>query len=133
VIRHFLSRQFLLFLLVGGLAAAVNFCSRIVYSQWLDFSWAVFLAYLNGMATAFILARLFVFRDSQQTVRRSVFFFALVNLVAVFQTWAVSMALAYYFLPVLGIVRFSPEIAHAIGVMVPVFTSYLGHRYWTFR
>ena len=133
MIRQFMSRQFLIFLITGGLAACVNFGSRIVYNQWLGFSFAVVLAYLTGMITAFLLARLFVFTDSGQSVQRSVFWFALVNLVAVLQTWAISMLLAYVLLPRAGVSRFAPEIAHAVGVIVPVFTSYLGHKHWTFR
>ena len=52
----FLSRQFVLFLATGGFAALVNFGSRILLSHWLSFSWAVVLAYLAGMGTAFVLA-----------------------------------------------------------------------------
>jgi len=71
VIKQFLSHQFLLFLITGGTAAAVNFFSRILYSLWLPFSVAVVLAYLTGMITAFILAKLFVFKNSQQSMQRS--------------------------------------------------------------
>lgn len=133
MMRQFMSRQFLVFLLTGGTAAVVNFGSRIAYSRWLDFSAAVILAYITGMITAFVLARLFVFKQSQQSVQRSVAFFILVNLVAVLQTWAISMGLAYYLLPSLGVSLFTREIAHAVGVVVPVFTSYIGHKRWTFR
>lgn len=133
MIRHFLSRQFLVFLLTGGTAAAVNFGSRILYSRWLDFSAAVIVAYVTGMVTAFVLAKLFVFKDSKQAVHRSIVFFILVNLVAVLQTWAISMGLAYYLLPSMGVTAFVPEIAHAVGVAVPVFTSYIGHKRWSFR
>lgn len=133
MIRQFFSRQFLIFLLTGGTAAAVNFGSRIAYSQWLGFSTAVICAYLTGMTTAFVLAKLFVFRESRQAVHRSAFFFVLVNLVAVSQTWAISMGLAYYLLPRWGITLFTKEIAHAVGVAVPVFTSYIGHKRWSFR
>ncbi|WP_199748540.1 GtrA family protein [Candidimonas sp. SYP-B2681] len=128
-----MSRQFLVFLITGGTAAAVNFGSRIVYNQWVDFSTAIILAYITGMITAFVLAKLFVFKDSQQSVHRSALFFTLVNLVAVLQTWAISMVLALYLLPALGVTRFVSEIAHAVGVVVPVFTSYLGHKRWSFR
>ena len=57
----------------------------------------------------------------------------LVNLVAILQTWGISLLLAYHVLPAMGIRMYAPEIAHAIGIVVPVFTSYLGHKYWTFR
>ena len=133
MIRQFLSRQFLIFLLTGGTAAVVNFGSRVLYSVWLDFSSAVILAYISGMITAFVLAKLFVFKESQQTLQRSAVFFILVNLVAILQTWVISMGLAYYLLPLLGFSVFVPEIAHATGVIVPVFTSYLGHKRWSFQ
>lgn len=132
MMRSFMSRQFLGFLLTGGLAALVNFGSRILYNQWVDFSSAVVLAYLTGMVTAFILARSFVFTQSGQSVQRSAMFFVMVNGVAVLQTWAISMAL-YYLLPMAGVTRWAPEIAHAVGVVVPVFTSYLGHKRFSFK
>ncbi len=128
-----LSKQFMIFLLTGGTAAAVNFGSRIVYNQYVDFSWAVIFAYITGMITAFILAKLFVFKESQQSLHRSALFFVLVNVVAIVQTWGISMGLARYLLPYLGVTLYAPEIAHAMGVAVPVFTSYIGHKRWSFK
>jgi putative flippase GtrA len=133
MISSFMSRQFVVFLVTGGTAAAVNFGSRIVYNQWLPFSGAVILAYLTGMVTAFVLAKMFVFKESTQSTRRAVMFFTLVNVVAVLQTWLISMGLAFYLLPALGVTHFVKEIAHAVGVVVPVFTSYLGHKRWSFK
>jgi putative flippase GtrA len=131
--RIFLSRQFGAFLISGGIAAAVNFFSRILYDRWLGYSGAIFLAYLTGMVTAYVLAHFFVFRGGGHPLGRSVLLFTLVNVVAVLQTWAVSLLLARQVLPAMGVHAYTPEIAHAVGVMVPVFTSYLGHKYLTFR
>lgn len=133
MIRNFMSRQFLIFLLTGGTAAAVNFSSRIIYNIWLSFSLSVIIAYITGMITAFILAKTFVFKESQQSLKRSGILFILVNLVAILQTWLISMGLAYYLLPGMGITDFTKEIAHAAGVIVPVFTSYLGHKHLSFK
>ena len=107
MIRQFMNRQFLAFVVTGGLAACVNFGSRILYDQWLDFSSSVVLAYLTGMLTAFILARAFVFTQATQSVRRSAMFFVLVNGVAVLQTWAISMGL-YYLLPLVSAIAQGP-------------------------
>jgi putative flippase GtrA len=123
----------MLFLLTGGLAALVNFGSRIIYSQWLSYSAAIVVAYVTGMVTAFVLARRFVFTETTRPVRQSAMYFILINILAVLQTWLVSIALAWYLLPAAGITRFVPELAHAAGVMVPVFTSYLGHKNLSFR
>lgn len=133
MIRQFMSRQFFVFFLSGGVAAAVNFGSRIVYNVWVNFSVAIMLAYVTGMITAFVLVKQFVFTESQQAFHRSAVFFVLVNLVAVLQTWVISMGFAYYVLPAMGFTLFVHELAHAIGVLVPVFTSYIGHKHWSFR
>lgn len=133
MIQQYLSRQFILFLVTGGTAALVNFVSRIVYSQWVSFPAAIMLAYLTGMVIAFGLARWLVFQQSQQSLGRSALLFLTVNVFAVLQTWLISMGLAIYVLPDLGVTRWVAEIAHAVGVLVPVFTSYLGHKHFTFR
>lgn len=133
MIGAFRSRQFLVFLLTGGIAAAVNFGSRILYNQWMGFSAAIVLAYITGMVTAFVLARLFVFRDSQHALHHSALYFVLVNGVAVLQTWAISLLLADWLLPALGVHQYVHELAHAAGVVVPVFTSYLGHKHLSFK
>ena len=91
------------------------------------------LAYITGMVTAFILAKVFVFKKSSQTIHKSVLIFTLVNIVAAAQTWLISMGLDYYVLPSIGVQRYAPELAHAIGVVFPVFTSYIGHKRWSFK
>jgi putative flippase GtrA len=131
--RIYLSREFGLFIFTGGSAAVVNFTSRIIYNQWMGFQAAVIAAYLTGMVTAFILAKRFVFKASTQQIHRSIIFFCLVNLLAIMQTWAISVGLAYWILPALGVKSYSREIAHAVGVAFPVFTSYIGHKRFSFR
>lgn len=132
MIRIFANTQFLTFLITGGFAAAVNFASRIVFNQWLSFSSSIILAYMCGMITAFALAKIFVFKKSNQAIGHSIFFFCIVNIVAVIQTWGISVLLALYVLPKMNIQSFSQEIAHAVGIIIPVFTSYLGHKYFSF-
>ncbi|WP_144108556.1 GtrA family protein [Paraburkholderia sp. BCC1886] len=131
--RKLASPQFLKFLLAGGVAAAVNFGSRIVFNHWMPFSAAIVVAYIVGMITAFVLTKLFVFTDSVRPTWQSGLFFILVNVVAVLQTWAVSVLLAYYVLPWLHVTWHPKEIAHFVGVVVPVFTSYVGHKKLTFK
>jgi putative flippase GtrA len=125
--------QFALFVLVGGTAAAVNFGSRIVFSLWLGYATAIVLAYLLGMTTAFILNRLFVFRSTTTALHHQVMWFVIVNLLAVAQTLAISLLLARWLLPAMGW-TWQPELcAHAVGVAVPVVTSYIGHKRLSFR
>jgi putative flippase GtrA len=133
VIRRLAAHRFVRFVLAGGTAAVVNFGSRILFNQWMSFSAAVILAYIVGMITAFVLTRTLVFGRGQQSTARSAALFVLVNLIAAAQTWAISIVMADYALPAMGVTHYIHEIAHAFGVIVPVLTSYVGHKRWSFR
>lgn len=126
-------REITRFLLSGALAAVVNWLSRILYSQWLDYSFAVILAYLTGMVTAYLLFRLFVFGPGQHSVRRSVAYYTLVNGFGLLLTWGVSVGLGLHLFPYMEFEFYPLEIAHALGVAAPTFSSYFGHKFLTFR
>jgi putative flippase GtrA len=135
---NLLENRVVRFLLAGGLAALVNFGSRFIYSIFVDFSTAVVLAFLTGLTTAFILNKLYVFTASRNTVAQEMSWFILINLLALAQTWGLSVYLSHLLpgvIPVTGELgrQLSDAIAHGAGVLLPVFTSYLGHKYLTFR
>lgn len=127
-----IKRQFLMFLVAGGIAAAVNFGSRIILSEWMHYVPAIVIAYCLGMVTAFILNRLLVFQKAANALKHQIAWFVLVNLAAVVQTIAISLVLARWLLPVLGVDFHNETLAHAVGVAVPVVTSYFGHKYLSF-
>ncbi len=131
--KFFDTKEFLRFLFAGGIALIVNFLSRIIFNLWFDFSVSVNLAFILGMATAFFLKKQYVFSGGRQPELHSIGFFILVNIIGLAQTLAVTMALLHYVLPYLGIVKMTHEIAHAIGIMAPIFTSYIGHKKYSFR
>jgi len=119
--------------MTGGLAATVNFGSRIFLDIFLSFSLSVVLAYFIGMCTAFILNKLFVFEEADDRTGRQVLMFVIVNLLAVLQTYVISVGLAEWLFPYLKFIWHSDEVAHFIGISVPTVTSYIGHKYLTFR
>ncbi len=121
------------YLASGGVAAAANFGSRFLFSRWLPYEAAVVAAYGVGMVTAFVLMRHFAFQAVTTSTRSQLLGFCLVNLAAVLQTVAVSSLLNWLVLPALGVPGNHEAISHAVGVAVPVLTSYFGHRYLTFR
>jgi putative flippase GtrA len=125
--------EFVQFLLVGGLAALVNFVSRILINHFVSYSAAVVLAYVVGMSTAFLLSKYFVFEQSGRHHLHELRDFTLVNLVAIPQVWGISVGLAEYVFPAIGYTLYAPELAHLIGLAVPAVTSYFGHKYFSFR
>jgi putative flippase GtrA len=126
------SEQFARFLLAGGIAAAANFLSRILFSQFVGFEMAVLMAFCVGLSVGFILNKTYVFWGSSQHVAAEIFYYILVNLFALVQTWLLSLYLAQMLVPELG-TELAEAAAHLAGIMLPVFSSFLGHRYITFR
>jgi len=127
------SKEFILFICSGGIAAVANFLSRIFLNNFLSFSISILIAYCIGMVVAYILMKFYVFKSSKNTNRKSSLYFFLINLLAVLQTWAVSLYLANYLLPGLNVQHNINELAHAVGVVIPVITSYYGHKLITFK
>lgn len=126
-------RQFLLFLLSGGIAAFLNWASRFLFSQWVSFEVAVVLAFFVGLVSGFVLMRLYVFKGITKPVLPQMSRYVLINLLALLQTLVVSIALASWVLPGMGFVKDAEALGHLTGVLVPVVSSYFGHRYLTFR
>ncbi|MGP1276135.1 MAG: GtrA family protein [Caulobacterales bacterium] len=127
-----MSRQFVTFVLAGGIAAGVNWVTNIILNQFMILEISVVLAYLAGMTTAFVLTRLFVFDASGRAAQHEYVRFALVNVVALVQVWLVTILLARFLLPAIGWTFQPVAVSHLVGVASPIVTSYLGHKYFTF-
>ena len=116
----------------GGFAALVNFVSRIIFNFWFSFEVSVVLAYLIGMITAYILTKIFVFKAKSVGLVSSSIKFTIVNILAVLQTYFISVYL-YYWLNNNINFDYNKEIAHFVGIEFPVITSYIGHKYFSFK
>lgn len=128
-----MAATFARFVLAGGVAAAANVGSRMLFSLLLPFEAAVIAAYGVGMAVAFVLMRGWAFDAAAGPWRRQLAWFVGVNLFALAQTALISSLLARWLLPALGVERHRELLAHVIGVAVPVISSYFGHRHASFR
>ena len=127
--------QVLRYLLSGGLAALANYGSRFVFSLWLPFEMSVTLAFFVGLAAGFTLMRVYAFAATASTrsLPSQAAWYVVVNMLALVQTLLISSLLLRWALPMLGVQRFAEATAHAVGVAVPVITSYFGHKRLTFR
>ena len=128
-----MKKQFLRFLVAGGLAAVANFGSRFIFSAFFSYTVAIVFAYLIGMLVAFLLMRAHVFDAKEGNVVTQISLFVGVNLFAMLQTIGVSLILVRWVLPSLGSFEYNEAIAHLVGVLVPAVTSYFGHKFLTFR
>ena len=133
-----LDHRFVRFLLAGGLAALCNFGSRFLYSIFVEFSTAVVLAFITGLIAGYLLNKRYVFTTSANSRAHELSWFLFINLLALVQTWGLSIYLAQLLPKVIFIQtasgsEWTEAIAHLAGIILPVFTSYIGHRYLTFR
>jgi putative flippase GtrA len=127
------SRRFVAFVVAGGIAAFANIISRIALSSILSYEVSIVLAYLVGMTTAFMLAKNYVFEKSGRPISSEYVRFSLVNVAALAQVWSVSMALVHLVFPYLAFSWHAETVAHVIGVLSPIATSYYGHKRFSFR
>lgn len=126
-------RGFAAFVLIGAFASLVNLVARILIDRFTSFEIAVVLAFPVALTTAFLLNRALVFRSAEAAWHGQFVRFLLVNLAALAQIFVISVALARYVFPFVGM-RFHPEtVAHAIGLLSPLFTNYWAHKHFTFR
>ena len=125
--------EFFQFLMVGGFSAGVNFLSRIGFSELVSYRSAIILAYLVGMITAFLLSKHYVFEKNGRHFKDELRDFTIVNIFAVIQVWLISVGLAEYFFPYISFTFYPEEVAHLIGLAIPVISSYFGHKYFSFR
>ena len=126
-------RRFIAYLLAGGVAALLNWSSRFLFSLWFNYPVSIVLAFIVGLISGFVLMRWLVFDGAGKSAATQVPYYLLVNLLALLQTLCVSLILAKWVIPGVGLSIRPEGPAHLIGVLVPVVTSYFGHKYFTFK
>jgi putative flippase GtrA len=124
--------QFLKFLVAGGLSVPVNLGSRHLLSLTMPYEAAVVVSHLCGMLTAFLLTRSFVFGRSNRRVSNELARFTVVNLVSLSVTWVVAVGLLRIVFPRVGFDIYPELVAHIAGLGVSSFTSFYGHRHYSF-
>jgi putative flippase GtrA len=127
------TKKIFYFLLSGGVAAGLNWGSRFLFSEIFTFELAVVLAFFVGLLAGFGLMRAFVFDGANKPILPQASKYLAVNLFALLQTFLISLLLARWVLPAVGIIDHAEALGHLVGVLVPVVTSYFGHKFLTFR
>jgi putative flippase GtrA len=127
------NKQFLYFLISGGFAAALNILSRVIFSNFFCYEIAIILAYIVGITSAFLLMRNFVFDGKRDDVRGQAIRFIFVNILAIMQTIFASIYLNNFIIQSYPLFNHAELVAHIIGVLVPVITSFFAHKLYTFR
>ena len=121
------------FLLAGGFAALVNIFSRIIFSNFFSYKLSIIFAFFLGLSTGYLLMRNFVFNLKKNLIFNQIIRFILINILALIQTLFISICFKYLLNIFFWNNGLADLIAHLIGVLFPVLTSYFAHKYYTFK
>jgi len=132
LVDEFLSAQFARFFFAALSAALVNFVARILLDPYIGYNKAIVVSYVIGTVFAFFLYQREVFGKGTRPFWQEAGMYLFVTLAAMAQTLIVSVLLADYVFPYVGWHWYGKEIAHIVGMAVPMFSSFLGHKYLTF-
>jgi len=126
--------QFVAFVGVGGVAALANFGSRFVFATFVGFEASVLLAFWIGLVTAFVLNRRYVFSEARSsTWQTEAVRFLIVNLAGLVVTMVAAVLALRILDTMFGTTPVTEGAAHLAGLGATAVTSYLGHKFWTFR
>lgn len=139
-IRLFASKQFLVFLLVGGTAACVNFFSgalvRLYWTSYSAYLASVTLGFVLGTIVSFILNRRFTFRASDEAVAPQALRFVVVALGAVLLSIAVASIVlwAWEFAGRVIVTRAQVEtLGHLSAIGVSTVYNFVAMKFFAFR
>ncbi|ODT65285.1 MAG: sugar translocase [Pelagibacterium sp. SCN 63-23] len=121
------------FLLLGGLAAAINWVARFPLALIMPFEASVLFAYLIGMSAGFTLYRTYVFPGSDRPLLQQTITFLVVNLVGAAIVMAVAAALLALLAPTNWPDFVREGLAHGFAIGVGSVANFFGHKLLTFR
>lgn len=137
-IRVLFNKQFLKFILFGGLSSVINILSRLIISNntTIEYNVSITIAYTLGMIFNFVLNRIFTFSNFNRRIdqqARSFIFVALGGLVLV--------NLSSFLFRIIGQNLFSSIIdltkietcSHILSIGIVAIYSFFGHKYISFK
>jgi putative flippase GtrA len=133
LVAFYWNSQFMRFLGGGGVALVCHWLSRFAFNAFVDYAWAIVLAYLVGVAVAFVLNKIYVFPHSNRSLKFEMFFFLLVNTAAFPVVWAVAYVFGEWVLAKYIDRPLALALAHGFAITLPVFVNFALHKLLTFR
>lgn len=125
--------QVVRFLLLGGLAAGINWVARFPLSLVMPFPAAVLVAQLIGFCAGFTLYRTYVFPGSNRSFIGQSATFLLVNLVGAVIVLSVATTLLSLLEAIAWPQYVREGLAHGFAICVGAVVNFFGHKLLTFR
>jgi putative flippase GtrA len=125
--------QFIKFLISGTISTLINLFVRFCLSFFISYPAAIIISYLIGMMTSYIIFKMWVFQSQRHNLLQQLGYYLVINLLGLAQTIFVSLWLFHYIFTGINGIILRETLSHIIGLSVPIVSSYIGHKYLTFR
>jgi putative flippase GtrA len=127
-------RELFRFLLTGVVATLGNLTMVWAVDHFVAYQWSLLLGLSTGFSISFLMSKLFAFRSrTWRNAHHEAGRFMLVYGVGSTIYWCVSMVAGTSVLPHLMPKQYAHLVAVIIGAGIMTFTSYFGHRFFTYR
>jgi len=136
VIKSFISKEFMRFLLVGGCAAAINFFSRFFFRIFFSCVESVTLSFLLGTIVSFIFNRTYTFKAYDERVAIQCVKFVIIAILSIIiASFIVYSGMAMHdFLNITLIGRSEMEsVVHLAAIGIITIYNFLAMKYVSFR
>jgi putative flippase GtrA len=133
---NFISKQFLRFLLVGGIAGLANFLSRFAFQIFFSYTLSVALAFSFGTVISFILNRSYTFAAYDEKAMIQFIKFILIAIVGIALAAVIAwLGMVIYKALKIGLVneKQMESIAHIIAIFLITFYNFLAMKYFSFK
>jgi putative flippase GtrA len=127
-------REFARFFITGVVATIGNVSVEWIARHFMSFEWALVAGIATGCTISFLMSKIFAFRSrTWESAPGEVARFAIVYGCGVLLFWLISVNVR----PLLTAAHWERQVAEMaavlIGAGVMTFTSYFGHRFFTYR
>lgn len=85
------------------------------------------------MLTAYVIFKVWVFTSKKHNGLQQLSYYVVINLLGLAQTIVVSLIFFNYIFIDIGDILLRETISHILGLAAPIATSYIGHKYITFK
>ena len=127
----YFSKQFIYFLIAGGLSALLNFFTRLILRPHLDIILSATLSYTVALICAFFLYRKFVFPYSTVPINIQGKKFLLIQIACMPIAILIFSLMASFFISI-GLGIYSEPLAHAISIGMPALITFLLYKLFVF-
>jgi len=127
----YFSKQFIYFLIAGGLSAFLNFSIRLILRPYFDIIVSATFSYVVALICAFFLYRKFVFPFSLTPMHIQGRRFLIIQISCMPIVIFIFSFLASFFTSI-GVGIYSEPIAHAISIGTPALITFLLYKLFVF-